>query len=255
MLLKELEIYNGQFPKEALQSIIDRRNEYIPELLNILEYTCQNADELAEQFDYFGHIYALYLLAQFRVKSAFPLVCRLVSSPHVDELLNDVITEGLPGILAALCDGEIEPIKELIENRVIDEFVRDSALKSLVILVARGIKTRDEIMAYFESLFRGKLAKDDTVIWGSLAQYCCFLYPDGVIGDIELAFEDERIDPMEFDLEEIKQQIENSQTDVLAALSSDSDFRFIDGTIAELEDWDCFNEDIEEDLVDWFRNN
>jgi len=252
-LLKEIETNQGQFPKEILQSIIDRRDEFIPELLNILEDTCQNAEAIAEQHDYFAHIYALYLLAQFREKSAYPLVCRLVSEPHVDDLLDDVITEGLAEILASLCAGEIELIKELIENKQNDEFVRASALKSLVILVARGIKTRDEIMAYFESLFRGKLEREQTFVWDCLAQYSFQLYPEEVIKDIELAFEDELIEPLYIDVQEVKEQLKNKKEDVLDVLYNDRDFRFIDDTIAELEDWDCFNEDNTDDYYDYFE--
>jgi len=245
-LLKEIATNNGQFPKEILQSIIDRRDEFIPELLNILEDTCQNAAALADQHDYFAHIYALYLLAQFREKSAYPLACRLVSDPHVDDLLDDVITEGLPEILASLCAGEIELIKEVIENSQVDEFVRSAALKSLVILVAQGIKTRDEIMAYFASLFRGKLERDNSIVLSSLTEHSFQIYPEEVIKDIELAYREELIDPFYIEWPEIKQQLTNKKEDVLAELGNNRSFRLIDDTIAELEHWACFNENYDD---------
>jgi len=48
----------------------------------------------------------------------------------------------------------------------------------------------------------------------------------------------------------LKQQLERNKADVLAELFNDRDFRLIDDTIAELDDWDCFNEDDADDYDD-----
>lgn len=249
-LLKEIETNNGQFPKEILQNIIDRRDEFIPELLNILEYTCENAGEITERDNYFAHIYAIFLLAQFREKRAYPLIYRLISNSHIDSLLGDVITEGLPEILASVCDGDIELIKDIIENRQIDEYVRGSALKSLVIMVAQGIKARDEIVFYFETLFRGKFEKEHSNAWDSLAIYSYYLYPGEVIKDIELAYGEGLIDPFFIGFQDIKQQLENKKEVVLEKLCNDRDFQLVNDTISELDGWACFNENSDKN-IDW----
>lgn len=46
----------------------------------------------------------------------------------VDKLLGDVITEGLPGIIASVCGGDTGLIKRIIENEQLDEHVRGAAL-------------------------------------------------------------------------------------------------------------------------------
>jgi Protein of unknown function (DUF1186) len=51
------------------------------------------------------------------------------------DVTGDLVTEDLGRILASVCDGNIEPIQQLIENRQANEYVRSSALNSLVILV------------------------------------------------------------------------------------------------------------------------
>jgi len=108
-ILKEIEYNNGHLPVEALKQVIAQKDVFIPELLKILEHTCQNAEEIAEKDNYFAHIYALFLLAQFREKGAYPLVVNLIGMPSeiLENLLGDVITEGLQNILASVCDGNI----------------------------------------------------------------------------------------------------------------------------------------------------
>ncbi len=244
MLIKEIEYNNGKFPKETLQKAIAQREEIIPELLEILDYTCQNAEQLAEEENYIAHIYALYLLAQFREEKAYPLIYNLLNKPQdiLNNLLGDVITEGLPGILASVCGGDIELIKKIIENAQIDEFIRGSALNSLVILVAQGIKSRDEVLNYFGNLFRGKLERTYSHVWDDLVACSSRLYPEEIIGDIELAYDEELVNPLYIDLEDIQAQLRKNKRTVLSELYNAIRYQLINDTIHELEGWACFDE-------------
>ena len=64
-ILNEVEYNNGKFPREILRRAIAQRDEIIPELLEILKFTCEKAETLAKKDNYLAHIYAMYLLAQF----------------------------------------------------------------------------------------------------------------------------------------------------------------------------------------------
>ena len=244
-ILKEVEYIDGNFPKETLLKAIEQRNEIIPELLRILEYTCENAESIVEEEDYIAHIYALYLLAQFREKSAYPIICSLLNKPYevLDKLLEDMITEGISRILASVFNGEVEPIKNIIENQEIDEYVRAAALDSLVVLVAQGFIMRDELIVYLQSLFHGGLEREYSFIWDALAMSCYHIHPDETFKDIEIAFEDELVDPGFVSLDEIKEQLGKEKQSVLDELHDDPNYQLINDTISELELWACFNED------------
>lgn len=71
--------------------------------------------------------------------------------------MEDTITEGLSSIIASTYDGNLEPIKEIIESRECDAYVRRAALGSLVALVANGIVKRDEVVCYFKELYNQKI--------------------------------------------------------------------------------------------------
>jgi Protein of unknown function (DUF1186) len=121
-ILRQLERFKGRFPRAAVKAAVARREEIAPELLRILDDTVNRAAELDAEGDYQAHLYALFLLAQFRETRAYPLVVRFASLPGdlLYSLCGDFITEGLERILASLCGGELAGIQSLIESESTD---------------------------------------------------------------------------------------------------------------------------------------
>ena len=80
-ILEQMRYNKGRFARKATQEAIQKREEITPYLLRILEETIEDAQKVAEDSSYFAHLYAMYLLAQFRENQAYPLVTRLFSIP------------------------------------------------------------------------------------------------------------------------------------------------------------------------------
>jgi len=154
-VLRELEFNYGTFPGKAIEEAVANKERITPELLRIIEEASQNVQELVYQEGYMAHIYAMYLLAQFQEERAYPLIVNFFSIPGeiTLDLTGDVVTEDLGRILASVCHGDTSLMKQLVENEDANEYVRDAALKGLLILVAVGEKSREEIIAYYQSLF------------------------------------------------------------------------------------------------------
>jgi hypothetical protein len=55
-ILKQLEVNEGAFPREAVIGAIEQREVITPELLRILEYACDHIEAIAEHDDYFAHL-------------------------------------------------------------------------------------------------------------------------------------------------------------------------------------------------------
>ena len=81
-ILKALELYDGTFPRKTLEDAVRHREQIIPELLTIIEQTKENAEKSEVQQDYMAHLYALFLLAQFREKRAYPLIVDFFLMPR-----------------------------------------------------------------------------------------------------------------------------------------------------------------------------
>lgn len=241
-IMSELEYYDGTFPLQALKVAIANRDEIIPELLKVLEYATKHMEELLDEPEYMAHLYAMYLLAQFREERAYPLFIELFSTPGkaIQELSGDVVTEDLGRMLASICGGDVEAIKGLAENEQANEYVRSAALQSLIVLFAQGVKTREEILAYFQSLFREKIPRDDELIWYSLVSLSTKLYPDVLYDDIKQAFADDLIDPMFIDLKYVDDDMRRGKEHALEATKADHHNTFIEDTILEMETWAAF---------------
>ena len=250
-ILHQLERFNGKFPRAAVEAAVARREEIVPELLRILDDTVNRAAELAAEGDYHAHLYALFLLAQFREIRAYPLLVRFASLPGelLDSLCGDFITEDLGRILASVCGGELAGIQTLIENESTDEWVRGAALSSLVALVAAGQKDRDEIVSYFASLYRGRLERKWSNVWDSLVSYSSDLYAAELLSDIERAYQERLVDPGFITLANVRRDLAIGQEFVLARIVGDPHRRLVSDTVAEMEWWACFHQNRTGDTV------
>src|SRR4030095_5031089 len=79
-ILPQLATNTGTFPREAVAQAIAQRETITPELLRVLVEAQHNIDHLIES-EYMTHIYAMYLLAQFREPRAYPLIVEFFSIP------------------------------------------------------------------------------------------------------------------------------------------------------------------------------
>ena len=236
-ILHQFERANGKFPAAAVEAAVERREEIIPELLRILEDTADRAKELSSDGEYMAHLFAMYLLAQFRETRAYPLVVRIASLPSkiADSLLDDLMTDGLDRVLASVCDGDLAGIKSVVENRKANKWARSGALDSLVKMVLAGKLGREEAIAYLAQLFRGRLERDGDGIWEQLVTAAGELRAEELMDDIERAYEQELVDPGYINLEEVEIEMAGSRTSTLTPY-------LVENVIDELGKWSCFQE-------------
>jgi hypothetical protein len=244
-ILYQFERHTGNFERAAVEAAVARREAVTPELLHILEDTVDRAAQLDAEGGYMAHLYAMFLLAQFRETRAYPLVVRFASLPGdlLDSLCGDFITENLGQILASVCGGELAGIHSLIEKEGTDEWVRGAALSSLVTLVAAGQKSRDEIVSYFARLFRGQLVRRWSHVWDTLVSYSSDLYPEELLEDIGKAYEEGLVDPSYIGFDDVKRDLAMGKDRILDRLADNPHRRLVEDTVAEMGWWACFRED------------
>ena len=244
-ILHQFERGTGKFARAAVEEALAHREEVTPELLRILEDTVDRAAELGADGDCMSHLYAMFLLAQFRESRAYPLVVRFASLPSdlLDSLCGDFLTMDLGRVLASVCGGEMERIQSVVENEDADEWARGAAISSLVTLVAAGQKSRDEIVSYFARLFRGKLAREWSHVWDALVSYTSDLYPAELLDDIERAYEEGVVDPGYIGFDDVKRDLAIRKDQVLARLADDPNLRLVEDTVAEMGWWACYRDD------------
>ncbi len=227
----------GDLPREAIEAAIAKRKQITPHLLAILEDALFRIDEIIEDDNYQGHLYAMYLLAQFREERAYPLIIELFSYPGEipHAIAGDVLTEDLSRILASLCGTNIEPIQRLIENPSANEYVRAACLASLVTLVGCGVIKRSEVIEYFRLLLREKIEKQPSFTWDYLVASACSLYPEELYKEICTAFDLNLINRAFISLEDVATILAEEKQTHLYRLYHEAEL--IDDTVTEMEKW------------------
>ncbi|MCH9611360.1 MAG: hypothetical protein S4CHLAM81_04460 [Chlamydiales bacterium] len=236
-ILEELAYDMGTLPRDAIEAAVAKKEQMTPYLLEILEDAANRIDEIIEHDNYQGHLYAMYLCAQLREKRAYPFILRLFSFPgEIPNLVGgDVITEDLARILASVCDGNIEPLKVMIENPHVNEYVRAACQSAMVQLVGCGIKSRLEVMQYFDSLFEGGLERRPSFVWDNLISSVCDLYPEELYPKIQQAFDESLVDGCLISLEDVGHILTIRKETHLFRLFQNAEL--IDDTVTEMEKW------------------
>ncbi|MCP4111212.1 MAG: DUF1186 domain-containing protein [Desulfobacteraceae bacterium] len=244
-ILEELKYNKGYFPHEAVTEAIINRESVIPDLLKIIEYSTDNIDSLADEDGYFAHIFAMYLLAQFKEKRAFKPLINFFSVPGeiAINFTGDVVTEDMGRIFASVFDGDTELLKSLIENENADEYIRAAAMSAFVALVANGKMPREETLNYFKELFNSeKLSRKPSHVWSALIDRCTDLYPDEVYEEIKEVFYKDLPDPHFIHLKDVKETLNKGKEKTVDELLENYRYSLIEDTVRELEHWACFRQ-------------
>ena len=238
-ILKELEPYTGKFPMAAMQAAIEQREAITPELLRVVEAVAENPQEYAGRNDYQVHFFALFLLAQFREKRAYPAIVKMVSSPGETpfDLIGDTVTGGLDRILASVYDGNPGPLQGLVESEQVDEYVRSAAIEAFWVLENTGQMPREAVVEYLRSLFHGRLQRTPSFAWNSLVQVAANLPAPELLQEVRQAYDDDLADPMVASLEDIEGDMAAPEQRWREGL------HLITDAIAEMEGWDCFHQE------------
>jgi len=235
-----LEVNTGTFPRLALEQAIERREETVPWLLDTWRQAADAPESLVSKGnDYILHIYAMYLLAQFREPAAYLLLVKFFSTPGelAFDLTGDVVTEDLDAILASVCWNDLAPIKQIIQDTSINEFIRNAALRSMLVLVAEGEMPREELVAYLRDQLTNNPREEDE-FWSTLICTAMEIYPEELLDEIESAFADDLADPDMVRPNNVQSRLSIGKEATLQAMKEK--YHFIRDTIAEMEWWACF---------------
>lgn len=243
-IMAELTACSGKFPRAALEEAIAQRAAITPELLRLLEDDTANLAEMAHKDWYLGHLYAMFLLAQFREARAYPLLVNFLSADQqlVDLALGDVLTENVDQLLASVCHGDTSLMKGLIENPQINEYVRAAGVDALVILVREKAIPRAEVIAYFKELLQFRLERQCSYIWASVVCACQDLYPKETMEEIRSAFAQQLVDQTVTDPAYVEEDLNKGIVYALARLNKDPRMHYITDAIKEMGWWASFND-------------
>lgn len=170
-ILAELGTFDGVYKRAAVDAAIAHEAEITPELIALLEQVAENPKPYASDENFYGHIYAVMLLAQFQAMESHEALINIfaVSPPFPEGLFGDLITEHLPILLLRTCGGSLDHIQQLAENPNADEYCRGSAAQAMAYGVVEGLTSRETLLTWFSDML--KAADPKTITDADLSLY------------------------------------------------------------------------------------
>ena len=159
MALNNISQYKNYFSKADVEYLLTKQEEITPILLDLLDDALVNYPSIPN--DNMQHVFAIYLLAHFRCKAAFPKIMAILELPgeaafHL--LGDDMITDyGMKNIIASTFNGDLCLLTKVIENQTLNEYVRAAALSSFNALCLLGLIDKEALTQYLLELIGGKL--------------------------------------------------------------------------------------------------
>ncbi|NOQ22064.1 MAG: DUF1186 domain-containing protein [Candidatus Aegiribacteria sp.] len=253
-ILNELERNRGYYPEKAVEEALRRQIEITPHLLRAIEIAVDKAELIAFGSEYFLHFFAIHIIASFREQQAYPLIIRMCRLPtdQLKGLLGDALYESLPRVLASVFDGNIEPVKSIIEDPSLSEFARGNAIASLRLLAQEDIIPRESVIEYYGRLFRGGLERKYSNVWNMLVSEAADIYAKSLRSEIYRAYEDDLVDLDFISKSDVERCFRMSEEEVLLTARKRWG-GLIDDVHGFLRGWACFNP--EPVLPEFFEGN
>lgn len=190
--VEEITYISKPLPREAFRIITSNKEEAVPYLREAVEFAIRKGMALDENYQL--HFYALYLLGELRDKDSFSKIVELVSLPRdtVDYLIGDCITTDLKNILYSTYDGNIALLKNAIQNRDIDEYVRSSMLDVMGQLYLDGTLEENEWKAFLkENVHSGR---EYEYVYNAIGDTLCRCHFIDMLPEIRYMFDNDLID-------------------------------------------------------------
>jgi Protein of unknown function (DUF1186) len=117
------------------------------------------------------------------------------------------VAEGLHRIFGSVYDGDPTPLQRVIEDENVNEYVRNAAIDAFIVLAQLGQMSREDVVAYYRSLFQGKLQRTFSHAWNGLATAVAELPAPELLEDVRQAYREELIESGFADLETVERMV------------------------------------------------
>jgi len=196
-LYDRLKTINEPPLESEFEAILENKTKITPLFLEELKQFSEDYKSIGRLGDdYIRHTVAIFLLAHFKEKKAYPLLITLLSryGDPIIKLTGEVFTEALPRILASVCNGELKPIYSVIENPRINPWIRAAALDSLMVLWKEDQLGRDDLVLYLKRLMETTLERQPSYIWDAIALIAYDIHPEELADLLRQAIDDKLIE-------------------------------------------------------------
>ena len=236
--------HSEEFPADAVRECLDRREEMVPVLLQLLSDQVKGRGLLDDQGD--ALFLGVHILGELREQSAFAALLDLLAKDgyELDRLFGDALTETLPKVLISTYDGDTARLCALIENAQADEFARDTAFKCWTYYVAAGRIDRAEAERYLSAALKTLQPREYCYAWTAWLYAIALLGFTGLKGVVRNAYDLEYVYPGDIGYSSFERLVDKAaDTDDPLGFLADEGLVPFDDTIGTISKWHAYSEE------------
>ena len=252
-ILSEL-TYTEGLPREALKAASAQRAEMLPMFLN--EIQTYLALEPAARDKPTPLFFIFHLLGEWREEAAYRPLARLLILPddEIDTIFGDGITTTSHRVMAAVFDGDPEPLYDIILDPNAEQFIRAGMCEALAMVALRGELDRVLAGRFLRDAFTNVQPQAQNFVWVGWQSAIAMLG----MGDLEIlvkkAFDRGFIDSHILGFDHFEKDLRRGIERPGEPWPSDNhDYTLFGDTIEELSGWYCFTEQYRRDQQRWRR--
>jgi hypothetical protein len=231
-------------PKAALHAATAQRAEMVPVLLREIDsYLALDSTDRAKATPLF---FVFHLLGEWREKAAYRPLAGLLRCPahEVEAILGDAITSTTHRVMAAVFDGNPQPLYDIILDQNAEPFVRSRMSETLAMLVLRGELDRDVVGRFLRDAFMELQPQAECYVWQGWQSAIAMLGLTELKVLVKRAFDRAFIDRQWLSFEHFQHDVEWAARHPDMAQSSKGDeFTLFGDTVDELSRWYGFNDE------------
>jgi Protein of unknown function (DUF1186)/SEC-C motif len=250
-ILLELAYAEG-LPRAALKAATAQRDEMLP--LFIEEIETYLAREPAAREEPTPLFFIFHLLGEWRAKAAYGPLARLLRLPghEIDTIFGDGITTTGHRVMAAVFDGDPEPLYDIILDPKADQFIRAGMCEALAMVTMRGELDRALAGRFLRDAFRDIQPQRQNFVWVGWQSAIAMLGMSELKLLAKKAFDRGFIDSHDLGFEDFEQDLRRGiEHPGEPRLPDDRDSTLFGDTVEELSGWYCFSEQYREDQERW----
>jgi hypothetical protein len=152
-------------PRAALQAASAQRIEMVPVFVREIDsYLALDSADRAKPTPLF---FIFHLLGEWRERTAYRPLAHLLRcpGPEVDAILGDAITSTTHRVMAAVFDGDPQPLYEIILDPNAEQFARSRMCEALAMLVLRGELDRALAGRFLRDAFMELQPQAECSVW------------------------------------------------------------------------------------------
>lgn len=246
-IIHDLTFYEG-LPVAAIRAADTDRQAVLPVFMAEIErYLAANADDRTRPNPLF---FIFHLLGSWREKSAYRLLATLLHCPpdQIERVLGDGVVSTGHRVMAAVFDGDPQPLYDVILDPAADEYTRSRMCEALAMVTLRGEMPREQAARFLSACDSNLKPEHDCFVWNGWQSAIAMLGLADLKPLVERAFARGSVDSSWLGFHHFERDLAHAiEHQGALPYSEDREYTLFGDMIEELSRWYCFSPAYEED--------